>query len=63
MDDEYGVGALQNRWQTMHIGARGRPHRGTKKYGEELVSEWVLRFAEMLVELQQGGAPAAENRT
>lgn len=63
MDDEYGVGALQNRWQTMSIGARGRPYRGTKEYGEELVSEWVLRFAELLAELQQGGAPAAENRT
>lgn len=53
MDDEYGVGALQNRWQTMAIGARGRPYRGKKEYGEELVDEWVLRFAEVLRELQK----------
>ena len=56
MDDDYGVGALQNRWQTMAIGARGRPYRGTKEYGEELLSEWVNRFAEMLEHLQQGSS-------
>ncbi len=48
MNPDYGVGTLQNRWQTMRIGARGRPYRGTKAYGEELIAEWVKRFAEVL---------------
>ena len=59
MDDDYGVGALQNRRQTMAIGARGRPYRGTKEYGDEQVAEWVLRFAEMLEQLQHDDQSAA----
>lgn len=54
MDDDYGVGTLQNRRHTMSIGARGHPNRGKKENGEELLSEWVIRFAEMLEHLQQG---------
>lgn len=52
MNPDYGVGLLQNRWQTMSIGARGRPFRGTKEYGEQLIAEWVRRFAEILVDMQ-----------
>jgi creatinine amidohydrolase len=52
MNADYGVGILQNRWQTMEVGARGRPFRGTKAYGEQLIAEWVQRFAEMLEDMQ-----------
>lgn len=53
LDPAYGVGTLQNRWQTMKIGARGRPYRGTKEYGERLINGWVERFAEVLVDMQE----------
>ncbi|MBX3065095.1 MAG: creatininase family protein [Anaerolineae bacterium] len=52
LDPNYGVGTLQNRWQTMTIGARGRPFRGTQPYGQRLIANWVDRFAEMLREMQ-----------
>jgi creatinine amidohydrolase len=52
LDPAYGVGTLQNRWQTMKIGARGRPFRGTQAYGARLIEDWVERFAEMLHEMQ-----------
>lgn len=48
LDPAYGVGTLQNRWQTMQVGARGRPYRGTQEYGARLIADWVERFAEVL---------------
>jgi creatinine amidohydrolase len=53
LDPSYGVGTLQNRWQTMKIGARGRPFRGNREYGQRLIVQWVERFAEMLREMQR----------
>lgn len=62
MDDEYGVGALQNRWQTMSIGARGRPYRGNPDYGHELVAEWVVRMAQLLEQLQHSQRVTGEEQ-
>ncbi len=61
LDPGFGVGTLQNRWQTMKIGARGRPYRGTQVYGKQLIDEWVVRFVEMLRELHAYSSDESED--
>lgn len=51
LDPAFGAGTLQNRWQTMQVGARGRPGRGTKAYGARLIADWVERFVIVLREI------------